>query len=176
MNKYLILLSFVSLLILINCNDLGNSECSQWCHDNFEGQIAGLCTSSATHNSGPCYNCGPKSLEGAMELCSGNCVNLLNNVNNCGSCGNVCTNSLCTDGVCGCVSGVLGDINNCGSCGHVCSNGGFTPGGVCINGECTCLPTGERLTRECTIENAIQCCSQAYNCNNPNPELEYQCL
>ncbi|PYH44748.1 putative extracellular cysteine-rich protein [Aspergillus saccharolyticus JOP 1030-1] len=113
-----------------------NSDCAQWCAANFPQP--GSCTSQATQNKGPCYDCGPgKSPPGA---------NLMTDPKNCGACGNPCTGggscvagkcqtqNQCSDGQNNCAGqcvNTMTDVNNCGTCGTKCSNGQ-----TCSNGKC----------------------------------------
>lgn len=65
----------------------GNSECAQWCAQNFP-HPGSDCTSLAAQGKGPCYECGPAAPQPPTKiLCGGKCVPIDNQ--NCGTCGNV---------------------------------------------------------------------------------------
>lgn len=86
---------------IANAN-LGNSQCAQWCAQNFV-HPGNKCTSDAAKGTGPCYECGPaRSVEALnIQLCNEVCTNVFTDVHNCGSCGISCSaDQTCQVGVC----------------------------------------------------------------------------
>jgi hypothetical protein len=136
----------------------GNSQCAQWCADNFP-QPGKDCTSLAAKGRGPCYDCGPAAPQPPTQiLCNGACVPISNE--NCGTCGEVCTGGqTCQNGQCTCpsgqtdCSGTCKNLNtdqlNCGGCGTVCT-------GVCQNGACTC-PATDKPGGSCGCTYSLNC-------------------
>ena len=90
------------------------------------------------YGSGYCPTCTEPEF-----LCSGACVNTLNNPNHCGGCGIECSEfATCTDGSCQLGCGELtecddtcvdlsSDPSNCGVCGNICSEYATCTGGIC---------------------------------------------
>ncbi|KAH7147334.1 hypothetical protein DER46DRAFT_665785 [Fusarium sp. MPI-SDFR-AT-0072] len=84
----------------------GNSQCAQWCAQNFPTNPGFVCTSPAAHGKGPCYDCGPAKPQGSTkQLCNGACVDTNTDNNNCGSCGNQCVDTEDGDADTCCVMG-----------------------------------------------------------------------
>jgi nucleoside phosphorylase len=74
-------------LLCVDPQGGGNSQCAQWCVDNFP-QPGNDCTSLAAKGGGPCYDCGPAAPQPPTKiLCNGVCVAISNE--NCGTCGKV---------------------------------------------------------------------------------------
>jgi hypothetical protein len=150
----------VALSTTTNCGACGHT-CPAAPANGTEVRVNGTCTFTCASGYG---NCG------------GGVCTPLNTSSNCGTCGNACgSDQNCSAGTC-CPSGMTAcngtctntqtDVSNCGSCGNVCTYRRFTPGGVCINGSCTCLPPGSPVP-DCNFDGDVMCCNLGAYCVNP---------
>ncbi len=111
----------------------------------------------------------PRTCADFQTLCSGRCVDTLNDNFNCGACGAVCGDSACSNGACRmtpcvpptslcgvrCID-LRADPDNCGGCGNRCA-----PGTVCEASVCVEVCSGVRV--RCGVS-CVDLNSDASNC------------
>ena len=162
----------------MNCGECGNicenntycvaGECTQECPEGFiicddrcvnpmedENNCGGCgnrCEDGEICSEGRCVlNCPP-----GLTNCGGSCVDTSRDPENCGGCGNRCrADQVCNGGRCECPGGLTDcfgecvdtniDPENCGGCGNRCSSG------VCINGQCQQLVSGDDCSNPIVI-------------------------
>jgi len=152
----------------------GNNACAHFCNA-LPDALVGPCVSAASHGTGPCFQCGPKSVPAGQPF-EGFCGTFPNLV--CCGPGQTCCNGVCGDG---CGGDPCGTLLSNGTCAHPCdcATGGTTStcqgGFPCIcsgtpsaEGRCLCYEFGGLITPPCTTDqdcpSGTHCLSDVAHC------------